>query len=241
MGGKGYELRDYKEAPEFSGFNEYSGDRLPTSQWKQRIDYMNTIMAMPYHFHKSFCKIQNQRRTSLCWMYGTVAGVANRLASQGAGFVDLNAYAVGYKYKGTDRKGGFGLEAAKAINVFGIPEKDEIPEFKKTRDWPDRVKKSAKRYKIVDFEEIGKNDLHGAINAILHGYPTTFAIESWRHLVLGVGVVYQANEYGVVYANSWGTRYSSGGIGDGYGILWGKKATPYESIVIKHAGAVSES
>ena len=238
MPGKGLVLRDYKEHPEFSGFAQYQS-RYPRSEWASRVDHLNEHKAQAIHWHQKYCKIHSQRSTSLCWMYGCVAGVENRLAASGTP-VELNPYATAYKYRGTDRRGGFGLEAAKVINSIGVPRKSVLPEFTKTRSWDRDVSRDAGRHKIAEFYEIGKNDLDAAISALLDGYPCTFAISSWSHLVLGVGVTRGRNDWGVIFANSWGTRYKRGGIGDGYGILWGKEAIPYESIVIKHAEARSE-
>jgi|TARA_Y100000033_G_scaffold41444_1_gene41901 hypothetical protein len=238
MTGKGLVLRDYEAHPEFSGYAQCDS-RYPRSEWPSRLEYLNENRAQPLHWHQSFCKIPNQRSTSLCWMYNLVQGVENRLAASGTP-VQLNAYATAYKYRGTDRKGGFGLEAAKVINDIGCPRKAVIPEFRKTRRWDADVTKDAQRHKIADFYEIAKNDLDGAISALLDGFPCTFAIRSWNHLVLGVGLVRGRRDWGVVFANSWGTRYTRGGMGNGYGILWGKDAVPFESIVVKHAKARGE-
>jgi len=238
MPGKGFNLRDYDEHPEFSGFAQY-GSRYPRSEWASRVDHLNETRSQALHWHQSHCRIKNQRSTSLCWMYGVVAGLENRLAASGTP-TELNAYATAYKYRGTDRRGGFGLEAAKVIGSIGVCETSALPEFRKTKRWNATVTANASRHKIAEFYEIGKNDLDGAISSLLDGYPCTFAISSWRHLVLGVGVARRRNDWGVVFANSWGTRYKRGGIGDGYGILWGKEAVPYEAIVIKHAKARSE-
>jgi hypothetical protein len=80
-------------------------------------------------------------------MYGCVAGVENRLAASGTP-VELNPYATAYKYRGTDRRGGFGLEAAKVINSIGVPRKSVLPEFTKTRSWNRDVSRDAGRHKI---------------------------------------------------------------------------------------------
>jgi hypothetical protein len=172
-------------------------------------------------------------------MYNLVQGLENRLAASGTP-VELNPYATAYKYRGTDRRGGFGLEAAKVVNDIGCPEKRLIHEFKKTRRWTHDIAANAKRHSIAEFYEVGKNDFDGAVSAMLDGHPCTFALDWWRHLVLGVAVVRGRRDWGILFANSWGTRYSRGGAGEGYGILWGKEAVPYEAIVVKHATARSE-
>jgi C1A family cysteine protease len=236
--GKGLALRDYSEHPEFSGYSQFT-DRIPRNEWVSRVEYLNETNSQPYHWHKAYCPIKNQGSTSLCWMFGLVSGVENRLAAAGTP-VELNPYATAYKARGTDRKGGFGLEAAKIVNEIGCPSTKTSPGFKKTQRWDKETTKDANRHKIAEFHELGKDDLDGAISALLSGYPCTLAISSWRHLVLGVGVV-RGRDWGVIFANSWGKRFAKGGMRDGYGVLWGKNAVPYESIVIKHAKARSES
>lgn len=238
MPGKGLVLRDYKDHPEFSGYAQYES-RYPRSEWASRVEHLNEHQSQPVHWHKKFCKIPNQRSTSLCWMYNLVQGLENRLAASGTP-VELNPYATAYKYRGTDRRGGFGLEAAKVVNDIGCPEKRLIHEFKKTRRWTHDIAANAKRHSIAEFYEVGKNDFDGAVSAMLDGHPCTFALDWWRHLVLGVAVVRGRRDWGILFANSWGTRYSRGGAGEGYGILWGKEAVPYEAIVVKHATARSE-
>ena len=233
----GYEPRDYVAHPEFSAFPEYSGHRYPRSQWKELIDLANANQTMPYHWHKKYQKIQSQGRTNYCWMYGTVAAVSNRYAMQGIDSLDLCAFATAYAGKRGANRGGYGIEACRYIQEYGIPTKDVFPEFKKDMSLWARsdVIRSANQHKLVSFDEFGRNDIEGVISAILDPVdprPCTIALSWWRHLVAAVGVAEKNGDFGLIIANSHGTRYSAGGLGGGYGILWGRKAVPFESVSV---------
>lgn len=239
--GRGYILRDYQSVPEFSAYPEFSGDRLPRSQWKERIDYLNSIGSQPIHFHKRFCKIKNQRSSSLCWCYGVVSAVENAYAIAGVGSIDLNAYAVGYRGNGTDRRGGYGVQSCELIQRFGIPETSEIKEFTKTREWSKQVQENADKHKLVSFREIGSNDLDSVVSALLVSQcAVSVAFDWWRHLCVALGVAYRGGEWGLIVANSWGTNWSLGGESGGYGIIWGKKAIPFEAVAVKYVKARDE-
>ena len=241
---KGYIERSYTDVPEFSVYQEFSGSRVPRSQWKERIDYLNDLQIQPYHWHKHEVSIMNQRSYPYCWAYGTVGAVKTAYSIQGAGHVDLNAFALAYKIKNGKRQGGFAVEACKGIQKWGIPHHRVLPEFKHTIHWDERVEFSAERHQLVDFEELGRRDFDGVVSALIgpRPAPVTLAFSWWKHLVLGLGVCYDGSgNFGLIIANSWGTKWSGGGKGGGYGIIWGDKAVPYESVVVRAVKAREEA
>ena len=192
----GYVPRDYASHPEGTALPFASQPDIPVSQWRERIDYMTEIGAMPYHWHLKLGKraIMNQRKTNYCWCYGTVAAVTNCYAVQGIGHIKLNAHAVAYLGKRGRNKGGYGLEACEYIKEYGIPETHALPEFTKTLRWDRLVRDNAKQNGIVSFEEIGR-DRFGSVVSNLIGddpAPCTVAFEWWRHLVTALGVTYRS-------------------------------------------------
>ena len=231
INGKGYVLRDYKEHKEFGRYQPFESE-IPKSEWKDRIDFLNATKSQPIHFHKRYCKVKNQRSTSLCWAYGTVSAVENAYARAGISGVELNAHALGYRIKGTDRRGGFALECCQGIEDYGIPEISVLPEFTKLRRWNSTVQESADKHKIVEFREIGKNNFEGCVSAIIKEQcAVTLAFDYWRHLVLGVGcTVNSKGDIGIIIANSWGTSYGD----KGYSVVYGRKAVAYEAIAVKY-------
>lgn len=242
--GKGYELRDYESHKEFSFYREFSGDRVPMYEWKDRIDYMNQMQSQPVHWHKRYCSIMSQKSTNYCWCYSVVAGLKNAYARQGVGDVDLNAYATAYRGKNGANRGGFIGEACKYIQEHGVPEQSVLAEFKKTRRWTDEQQQNADKHKMAEFEELGRNDIEGVVSALIGKQPCAVAIALswWRHAVLAVGCVLdRSRQLGLIIANSWSTRYAAGGESGGYGIIWGKRAVPYEAVAIRHVTARNEA
>lgn len=241
---KGYVERSYTDIPEFSVYPEFSGSRVPRQQWKERIDYLNELQIMPYHWHKHEQPIMSQKAWPYCWSYGTVGAVKTAYSIQGVGHVDLNAFALAYRGKRGLRAGGFAVEACGYIERFGIPTHKDIPEFKKTTSWSDSVKRRASKHKLVEFEELGRRDFDGVVSALIgeRPAPVTLAFSWWRHLVLGLGVTYdKSGQFGLIIANSWGTKWGAGGLGGGYGIIWGDKAVPFESVVVRAVKAREEA
>lgn len=241
---KGYVERSYVDVPEFSVFNEFSGPRLPRHEWKDRIDYLNELQIQPYHWHKHEQTIMNQRAYPYCWAYGTVGAVKTAYSIQGAGHIDLNAFALAYRIKNGARRGGFAVEACKGIQKWGVPTHKSLPEFTHTTSWDRKVQAEADLHKLVEFEELGRRDFDGVVSALIgpRPSPTTVAFSWWKHLVLAVGVTYDRHgEFGLIIANSWGKRWSGGGKGGGYGIIWGEKAVPFESVAVRAVKARKEA
>lgn len=237
---RGYIDRSYIDFPEFSAYPEYSGGRLPKSEWKDRIDHLNEIGGQPYHWHKAEGRkiIHSQASWPYCWQYGVVAAVQNCLLRQGVGYVNLNAFATAYLGKRGRRKGGFGIEGCRNIQEYGITEKEYLPEFRRTLRWPQSAKNNAKKHKLVDFEELPKNSLESVIDAILvERCPVSVAFSWWKHLVCAVGVERKGNDYGLIIVNSWGTNWGN----NGYETLWGKKAVPFESVAVRQVRSRDET
>ena len=241
---KGYIERSYTDVPEFSAYPEFSGSRVPRSQWRDRIAYLNDLQIQPYHWHKHEQDIMNQKSWPYCWAYGTVGAIKTAYSIQGAGHIDLNAFALAYKIKNGARRGGFAVEACKGVQRFGLPTHKQIAEFTQTSHWDEKTEFAASKHKLVEFEELGRRDFDGVVSALIGERPSplTLAFSWWKHLVLGLGVVMdKSGSVGLIIANSWGSRWSGGGMKGGYGIIWGEKAVPYESVAVRAVKAREES
>jgi hypothetical protein len=241
---KGYIERSYTDVPEFSAYPEFSGIRVPRSEWKDRVDYLNELENQPYHWHRHEQPIMSQKSWPYCASYGTVAAVKTAYSIQGVGHVDLNAFALAYRQKNGARRGGFGVEYCNAIQRWGVPTHKTIKEFTRTTKWSEVVAKDAERHKLVEFEELGRRDFEGVVSALIGSRPcpVTLAFSWWKHLVVGLGVeIDKKGNVGIIIANSWGTGWGSGGLGKGYGIIWGDKAVPYEAVAVRAIKAREES
>ncbi len=243
---RGYEKRDYKAFPSFCEYPEWSSGYLPRSEWKERIDYLNSIKSQPVHWHKKRCKIKDQLASNYCWAFGTVSAVETAYAMSGIEGLELNAHAVAYRGKKGRTRGGFGLECCKLIQEAGIPETRHLPEFTRALTWNSEIKKEAAKHRLYEFEELPRENSFEAVVSALIGKkpsPTTVAFSWWRHLVVALGVIAtKRNHYGLIIANSWGTNWSLGGETGGYGIIWDRqnRADPFEAIAIKSVKARRE-
>lgn len=246
-GEKGYIPRDYTAYPEFCAHPEYSGKVYPRSDWVELLELQKKNESSPYHVHKqNKIPILNQGRYGYCWMYGTVACILNRYATQGIDPVpNLNAHAPAAMGKNYRNKGGFGIESTRYIEKYGIPEMDVWPEFSNNKSLAksSKVKKSCERHKLVTFEELPKNNFDAVVSALLDPVdpcPVTLAYNWWRHLICGLIPVYRGSgrsrEWGLQFVNSWGLKYGD----QGFGKVWGKKAVPFESIAVRSVKVRSE-
>lgn len=242
---RGYVPRDYESHPETYNLPRNAGNYLPSSEWRERIDYLNSIKGQCLHWHRSLGDrvIMNQRNTNYCWMYGTVAAIKNCYATQGIGHVDLNAHAVAYMGKRGANRGGFGAEACEYIQKYGIPQQSSVPEFTKTLRWDRLVRADARQHGIVAFSEIGRDNFEGVVSTLLADDPApcTVAYRWWGHLVCALAVTYdRSGRFGLVVVNSWGKKWGAGGESRGYGVLWGDKAIPHECIAVRNVLARKE-
>jgi hypothetical protein len=241
--GRGYVERDYGSVPQFSVYEESPIKRLPRGEWKSRIEHLNEAGAQPYHWHKLYVKIRSQSRFPYCWSWGTCCAIEVAYSMQGVGSPHLNAHALAYRGKNGALRGGFATEACKYIQEYGVPQESVLGGFVKQRSWSKEVQANADKHKLVDFNEIAKNDLDMLVSCLIgeSPQPATIALSWWRHLVCALGVtIDKRGNVGIIFANSWGTKYKEGGLDGGYGILWGKKAIPYESVAVRHVKSRTE-
>ena len=240
---KGYVPRDYEQFPEFCAFQEYSGKIYPRKDWRELIELQKKHGSSPKHVHLfNEIGILNQRSTPYCWMYGVVGCVLNRAAAQGIQPVPkLNAQATAAMGKRYRKKGGFGIEACKYIEKYGIPTTDVWPEHSFNRDLENRpeVKASAALHKIVTFEELPRNNFDAVMSALIcpvDPVPVTLAFMWWRHLVCGLEGLWNGCEFGLGWAISWGTRYGKNGFGE----VFGRKAVPFEAVAVRSVKSITE-
>lgn len=245
---RGYIPRDYRAVPEFSQYQEYTGKMYPKSDWVELIELQKENKTSPYDVHKhNKVPVLDQGRYGYCWMYGTVACVLNRYAAQGLDPVPaLNAHGTAALVKNFRNQGGFGVEAAKGIQKFGIPEFKVWPKFSNDRSLQNKasVKANSKKHKLVTFEELPRNAFEAVMSALIcpiDPVPLTLAYSDWRHLVGGMRAVYRGSgrslDFGIEFVNSWTERYGE----KGYGTRWGKKAVPFESVVVRSVKAREEN
>jgi hypothetical protein len=246
-GERGYVLRNWESNPEFCSYPQYTGRVYPRKDWVELIELQKKNMTSPMHVHKyNKVPVLNQGKYGYCWMYGTVACILNRYAAQGIDPVpNLNAHATAAMGKRYRNQGGFGIEATKYIETYGIPTFDVWPEFSnfKPLQQEEKVKQSCSKHKLCVFEEMPKNNFDEVMSALIDPIdpsPCTLAFDWWRHLVAGLQGLYRGSgrnvEYGLGFVNSWTEKWGN----KGYGEVWNSKAKPFEAIVVRSVKAVKE-
>ena len=247
-GNRGYVLRDYKSQPEFCTAPEFSGKRYERKEWVDLIDLQRNNKTSPKDvMQRVGYKAMSQKSTNYCWMYSAVQGVANRYIAQGVNGLDLNAFATAALGKKSANRGGYSTEAVRYIQKYGICEKSAWKEFDWTLSEYDKpeVKASFEKHKIVQFQELSKDNAFDSLMSALvcpfDPVPVAICLGWWRHAVLAVEPIYKGSRsnptFGVNILNSWGPKWGQ----NGYGDLWGGKASPFEAVAITSVKVRKES
>lgn len=212
-----------------------SGPKYDRKDWPELMALQEKHRTSPLHVHKDYkVHVLSQERTNYCWMFGPVAGIANRYAAMDGVSPILSPAGPACQGKNYVNEGGWGEEAIGYIRKYGIPTQDVWPNCSFDKSLPDRpsVKKSSSLHNVVQFEVLESYDFDSVMSALLCPYnssPVTLGLSFWGHLVLGLQAIRYSGEWGIVFVNSWDYDWGDGG----YGVLLGEKANPTEAVVIK--------
>ncbi len=243
---KGYVDRDFKSDPFGSVVPEYSGKVYSRDVWRDMIAEQDRRKCSPYHVFKSASlPIFNQKSTNYCWCFCLVQGVAIALAKSGYDAVPplhLSASYPAQLFKKFSNSGGWAMQAVEACQTYGIPTTEFFDEaiISKADCKDPKVKESAKRHSIANYEECESKDFETAFSSLLSPDPccVTLGLSWWKHAVLGIRPVFDKDRgYGILILNSWGKSWS----GDGMQVLWEKSrkgCIAHEYVIVKSAKVI---
>lgn len=232
----GYEDRPYDTQPEGFFAPVFNSPIIPRSQWDDHIKRQEAEQSSPDHWRlKGGVPILDQNGFGYCWMYGIVGAIMVGYAQTGGFVPHLSAMGPAAQGKNWRNQGGYGGEAIRYIERFGIPELSVWPEHKNDRSLPNKpeVKASAERHKVVEFLELPRNNFDALASVLLdpiNPRPVSLALNWWGHLIYATKLVkIAAGRYGVLGINSWKESWGNRGTT----ILAENKATAFEQIAIK--------
>lgn len=234
--GSGYVPRDFNANPPGKLFKAYSGQKFDEDELVERIKEKEAQQSGLADLHRALnIPILDQGQYGYCWMYGTVLCMMMAYARAGLPVPHLSAASAAAKGKNYRNEGGLAEEALRYIKQFGVSTVKYWPDggvADRKYDTPEQ-RNNAELHKAVEFEELPSNDLLAVASVLVLDLPCTGGFGWWGHLIglLQPRVVSasRGERIGLEFANSWTKRYGK----NGFGVLAGKKAIPFEAYVIR--------
>lgn len=230
----GYIPRNYEAYPVGYAHPVYDGPRYSISELAELDELNKKERYSPYYIEKdNNLPVDSQGSWGYCWCWGVGNAMMNRLAAMGLDPTPrLNPHSTAYLGKRGRNQGGFGTEATRYIEQFGMAEQKDWPGHKRISRPSQELKDAMAVNKLVQFKELPARDLVAVASAILcpeRSSPVSVAFNWWRHLVCAVDAHVVSGKIELVIKNSWGPNWK----GDGFDTLRGRKAVPDEAIVVE--------
>ena len=163
-----------------------------------------------------------------------MTGVETQYVAAGMPQLNFSPTSTALLTNGYKNEGGWGFDALRGVQQYGIADYDHWPNVSFSRDHysKESVKSNMKRHNVIGFNDLGRYNFDAVMSALLcpiDPRPVTGGFSHWGHLVILLQAVKVSGKWGVLFANSWGSDWGESG---GYGILLGDKAIPTEALSI---------
>jgi hypothetical protein len=230
--------RDYAAAPFGSASRplyqyQYESDR---NKLRDRIKRADENKATPDDWRiAGEVPILNQGQWGYCWMFGVVGAMMTAYAMTGVKSPHLNAFPTAYRGKQGRNQGGWGEEALRYINQFGVVENSLWPGNEaKMSNWDrQEVKENAKLHMVTQSLELPQKDLYAILSVLTDPVwprPVSVGFDWWGHLVYATrAMALDGGKFGLMIPNSWGGDWGN----QGCAIIDEPKSRASEQIAIQ--------
>ena len=230
--------RDYAAAPFGSASRplyqyQYESDR---NKLRDRIKRADENKATPDDWRiAGEVPVFDQGQYGYCWLYATVGAMSTAYAMTGIKVPELNPFPTAYRGKNGRNQGGWGEEALRYIEQFGVVEASLWRGHEaKMSNWDrNEVKENAALHKVTQSLELPQKNILALISVLTDPKwprPVILGLSWWGHEVYGVrALAMEGGKFGVKFVNSWKPTWGE----QGCGVLTESKATADEQIAIQ--------
>jgi len=228
--------RDYKVAPFGSASKPlFEIEEIPRSKWADRIKELDETKGHPDDWRMAMdVPILDQNGYGYCWIYGVVGAMMTCAAMTGQPVPHLNPFPTAFRGKKGRNQGGWGEEALRYIDQWGVVEESLWTGHEAKMSNCDRqeIVANAKLTAAVERLELPPNQFSALMSALLHKYPRPvgMGLPWWGHYVYGCrAMALPGGRFGVKAPNSWTIDWGK----DGCVVLEEGKATAAEQIMFQ--------
>lgn len=191
--------------------------------------------------HEAGKPVKFQRKTPLCWGFGTVTGCEYVNLRQNQKYISLSPASVCGPVTNWRYRGGWAKEAIEQIASSGIAPSEMMPDtaMERSRYTPAVQAEAMKRrcqewWKLTPGHVDPERCRDEVISCLIRMYPVAAELPWWGHLVCFVDPVIVDGKVGVKFENSWDVTWGD----NGYGTLTGQRMLPQGAVVPRVMTAV---
>jgi C1A family cysteine protease len=184
--------------------------------------------------------VLDQGQWGYCWFFGCCGAMLNCYAMTGGVVPHLNAFPTAYRIKNGRNEGGWGEEALRGIEQYGVVEESLWPGLEaKMSNWDrQEVKTNAALHKVTESLELPRRDILALVSVLTdprNPRPVTVGYDWWGHLIYAVRAGWKDGKFLVKIVNSWKETWGE----KGTAWLTESKAIASEQIAIQRVSTLA--